>query len=383
MKSNKVLYLIIAAVVSFTLLLTVAPAAAQTSTCGQWDLVSLVNNSYIYQQNEWNSTLTQCATAGPNAQFTLTTANFNMPNGSPATYPSLYKGCHPFGGVTPNQGVCTTNSNMPILVSNITAATTSVSATVGSGDFDYAYDIWFTTNGSTQGNPNGGTELMIWLNHGGFPQPFGSQIATATIAGTGWDVWAGNQAWKTISYRRQSGTSSASNLDLRAFFNDAISRGYLSSSYYLMDVEMGFEIWTSGQGKAINSYSVSVSGSGGGGPTFTPTSGTGPTATPTRTNTPGGPTPTRTPTASSGGSTCSPVNATITAPFTQDGAGTFCWQSSNLGSYINSWNLAKLTVNGVDFTNKYAFTSALPAKINGYWYVSYVGNYAWSHFEAK
>jgi endoglucanase len=60
-----------------------------------------------------------------------------------------------------------------------------------------------------------------------------------------------------------------------------------------------------------------------------------------------------------------------------------CWQSSNLGSYINSWNLASLKINGVDFTNKWVSAGSLPAKINGYWYISYVGNYAWSHFEAK
>jgi endoglucanase len=96
-------------------------------------------------------------------------------------------------------------------------------------------------------------------------------------------------------------------------------------------------------------------------------------------------TATATPTATGtqGPGTCSPVTATITAPFTKDGAGTFCWQTSNLGGYINSWNLANLTINGVDFTNKYASSSSYPAKINGFWYVSYTGNFAWSHFEAK
>ncbi len=108
-----------------------------------------------------------------------------------------------------------------------------------------------------------------------------------------------------------------------------------------------------------------------------------PTRTPTRTNTPlVTNTPTRTPTPGSG-STCSPVNATISAPFVKDGAGTFCWQSSSLGTYINSWNMANLTVNGVNFTNLYVPASAYPAKINGYWYVSYTGNFDWSHFEAK
>ena len=83
------------------------------------------------------------------------------------------------------------------------------------------------------------------------------------------------------------------------------------------------------------------------------------------------------------GSTCSPVTATITAPFTFDGAGTFCWQSSNLGSYINNWNMQSLTINGVNFTGAYVPASSYPPKINGFWYVSYVGNFPWSHFEAK
>jgi hypothetical protein len=133
-----------------------------------------------------------------------------------------------------------------------------------------------------------------------------------------------------------------------------------------------------------------------GGPTNTPTATVvtnTPTRTPTFTFTPTGVTntPTRTltatftptPTLTQGPGACSPVTATITAPFTRDGAGTFCWQTSNLGSYINSWNLTSLTINGVDFTNQYASSSSYPARINGYWYVSYTGNFPWSHFEAK
>jgi endo-1,4-beta-xylanase len=110
--------------------------------------------------------------------------------------------------------------------------------------------------------------------------------------------------------------------------------------------------------------------------TNTPT--VGPSLTPTRTNTPGGPTAT-----TPAGGTCSPVTATITAPFTKDGAGAFCWQSSNLGAYINSWNLTTLTVNGVNELNLYVASGSYPAKINGYWYVSYNSSVAWGHFEAK
>jgi len=129
------------------------------------------------------------------------------------------------------------------------------------------------------------------------------------------------------------------------------------------------------------------------GPSLTPTrtSTTGPSLTPTRTSTVGGPTntPTRTLTplpitaTPTSGAACSPVTSTITAPFTYDGSGTFCWQSSNLGTYINSWNTTSVIVNGVNVTNVYTAAGSLPAKIGGYWYVSYNSTAAYGHFETK
>jgi poly(hydroxyalkanoate) depolymerase family esterase len=117
--------------------------------------------------------------------------------------------------------------------------------------------------------------------------------------------------------------------------------------------------------------------------TPTPVTPTPGTPTPTSTPTPVTPTPV-TPTATPGGSTpCSPVTGTVTAPYSYDGAGTFCWQIANIPNYINSWNLTSLKINGVDFSNIYAVPSGLPPKINGFWYVSYSGQYPWSHFEAK
>ena len=77
------------------------------------------------------------------------------------------------------------------------------------------------------------------------------------------------------------------------------------------------------------------------------------------------------------------MTATVTAPFTHDGAGTFCWQIATIPSYTNNWNLASLTINGVNFTGVYVAAANLPAKINGFYYISYTGNFAWSHFEAK
>jgi PKD repeat protein len=131
-------------------------------------------------------------------------------------------------------------------------------------------------------------------------------------------------------------------------------------------------------------FTVPASTCGGSSPTATrtPTPTTGPSATPSRTPTAGGPTATRTPTQPVGGA-CSPVTSTITIPFTFDGAGTFCWQASSLGGFVNSWNTTSVSVNGVNVTNVWVGSGSYPAKINGFYYVSYSSSVTFGHFEAK
>lgn len=76
--------------------------------------------------------------------------------------------------------------------------------------------------------------------------------------------------------------------------------------------------------------------------------------------------------------TCSAYTA-ITLPFSQDGSGDYCWVTSGSVSYINSWNLSTLEINGQDFTN--TWSNSMPARIDGNYYIYYSGPYAWSHVE--
>ena len=71
----------------------------------------------------------------------------------------------------------------------------------------------------------------------------------------------------------------------------------------------------------------------------------------------------------------------ITIPFKNDGIGEFCWSTTQTIAYVNSWNMALVEINGVDFTNKWS--SSMPAAINGTWYIHYKGSFSWSHFEAS
>ncbi|MGD0831930.1 MAG: cellulose binding domain-containing protein [Terracidiphilus sp.] len=252
------LKLAIAMAVCFISIGMSTPAAAQSS-CSASDVTVLDGGLYNFQMDEWNSSLEECVTIS-GIGFTITTADFNNSTSSaPATYTSVYRGCH--------WGTCTTSNPFPIEENNIASASTSVSITQPSGSQnDSAYDIWFNQTSTTTGQPNG-TEIMIWINHQGAPQPFGSDVATATIDGVSWNVWTGTQtSWNIVSYVATSPVTSAS-LSLLPFFADAVSRGSLQSTWWLIDVEYGFEIWTGGDGLAVSNFSVSAAAGGASGGT--------------------------------------------------------------------------------------------------------------------
>jgi cellulose 1,4-beta-cellobiosidase len=119
---------------------------------------------------------------------------------------------------------------------------------------------------------------MVWLNHNGSVQPFGSEVASnVTLGGHTYNVWEGAQSsWDTITYDMTSPATSVTNLDVGTLAQDMVSRGYTKSSWYLIDVEAGFELWQGGAGLETDSFSVSTSGSAA--PTPTPTSPSAPSS---------------------------------------------------------------------------------------------------------
>ena len=76
---------------------------------------------------------------------------------------------------------------------------------------------------------------------------------------------------------------------------------------------------------------------------------------------------------------CTPTR-TVSGPFAQDGAGDLCFQTTNLCTYINSWNLSTLEVNGTSYLNTYVFSNTI-APVSGNYIIHYVSTVAWGHFE--
>lgn len=73
----------------------------------------------------------------------------------------------------------------------------------------------------------------------------------------------------------------------------------------------------------------------------------------------------------------------VSAGFSYTGSGSFKWKVQSISSFINSWNLQSLTINGQQITNNWYAVNELPAAIDGYYYLEYTGNFAWSHIEME
>jgi hypothetical protein len=246
-----------------------AVAADSAATLCQEETTPVADGTYTVQNNEYDSSASECVTTDGGDDFTVANSSIdNSTDGSPGAYPSIYQGCH--------WGNCSSGglSTDPVEVSDLTtgAVTTSWSTTqTGSGDYDVAYDIWFNQTPTTTGQPNG-SELMVWLNHNGSVQPFGSEVASnVTLGGHTYDVWEGAQStWDTITYEMTSPATSVSDLDIGTLAQDMVSRGYTQSSWYLIDVEAGFELWQGGAGLETNSFSVNLNGGSSSSPSPSP-----------------------------------------------------------------------------------------------------------------
>ncbi|MFE9188941.1 cellulose binding domain-containing protein [Micromonospora sp. NPDC007208] len=233
-------------------------ASADTQICEQYGS-AVIQGRYVVQNNRWGTTAQQCINVTSNG-FEITTLNGSSPtNGAPTAYPSVFFGCHYTN--------CSPGTNLPIQVSQISSATSSISYRYVSGaTYNASYDIWLDPSPKRDGVNQ--MEIMIWLNRQGPIQPIGSVVGTANLAGRTWEVWRGsNGSNNVISYVASSAVSSL-NFSVLDFINDTRNRGAITNSWYLTSIQAGFEPWQGGVGLAVTSFSANVNG--GGNPTTPP-----------------------------------------------------------------------------------------------------------------
>lgn len=221
------------------------------------------NKSYFLHTNWWHEGTFSGQTVdyqglsfvvgNPNAKTT--------PDNSPMGYPSLFIGTY--------AGHATTGSNLPKLVSSLSAVPTVLSTNAASIDYSHhnaAYDVWFTDTAAplsagAYSPPPGGAFLMVWLFMPTNRQPRGS-IRRSAVSITGvegkWDVWVDPSSPPCISYVSTT-TKNDLAFDLNTFIKDSVTNKHgITDSMYLSVVFAGFEVWGGGDGVAIRNFCADV-----------------------------------------------------------------------------------------------------------------------------
>lgn len=254
------------------------PAEQTVVSCD--DFATIGVGSYVLASNYWNKDTcpgTQCI------EMNSATGAFSVTSGPPpcgnnvASFPNVLYGC--------SYGNCSQGTVLPLPVSQVSSLTSSWDFSAGSGGdeaWNVSYDIWFCpdNNCGASGFPKG-LELMIWLD---YKNAYGwkNHLGTAKLAGYTWDVWAADMlvggasaSWGYMDYMvRGPMVTSVKDLDLNAFIQDAVKRGYAGNDWYLYAVQAGMEVRRGGMPFTSNSFSVTINGQT---PPTTPQASSGPT----------------------------------------------------------------------------------------------------------
>ncbi|MEJ3747256.1 cellulose binding domain-containing protein [Actinomycetes bacterium KLBMP 9797] len=223
------------------------PAQADVRICEQFGTTT-IQGRYVVQNNRWGSSAEQCINVTDTGFSIVSQQGSAATNGAPLSYPSVFFGCHYTN--------CSPGTNLPIQVSQIASATSSINYTYAGGTYNASYDIWLDPTPRRDGVNQ--QEIMIWFNRQGPIQPIGSPVGTATVGGRTWEVWRGsNGANNVISYLAPSAISSWS-FSVLDFINDTRNRGLITNSWYLTSIQAGFEPWNGGTGLGVTSFSAAV-----------------------------------------------------------------------------------------------------------------------------
>jgi hypothetical protein len=235
------------ALVASIFVATSGSAEADTTICDQYGSTT-IQGRYVVQNNRWGTSAQQCINV-TSTGFRIATQQGSSPtNGAPVSYPSVFLGCHYTN--------CSPGSTLPMQVSRIRNATSSISYRYTGGTYNASYDIWLDPTPKTNGVNQ--MEIMIWFNRQGPIQPIGSAVGNTTIGGRSWQVWRGsNGSNNVISYVAPSPINSWS-FNVLDFVNDVRARGAITNSWYLTSIQAGFEPWNGGVGLAVDNFSATV-----------------------------------------------------------------------------------------------------------------------------
>ncbi len=241
------------------------PLGAHAS-CVTGKFTDVAQGSYELQTDEWGL---QNDTGGYEEVCTGSSSNgswssiWNWATGAGGikAYPSIFRGWQDGGTYSPDHG------GFPVLLSTSPNLPTSVAFSMtGNNQYDSSYDVFFINTASPNSNTAISAEMMVWLSYSG-NNPAGQQMYSGVtlggVSGT-WNVWvqpASGSNWPIYSFVRTSQvTSYSGNLQPFTYFLTN-TKGVLSNSLYVADIQFGTEIIQSNGANgsiSVSSFSASA-----------------------------------------------------------------------------------------------------------------------------
>ena len=241
-------------------LVSLSLGADASCVTGQYNDIS--QGSYQLQNDQWNLPADPggyqeiCSGSSSNGSWS-STWNWATGSGGIKAYPSIYRGWEIGNTYSPDHG------GFPVLLSSSPQLPTSVAFSMsGNNQYDSAYDVFFTSTGNPSGNPS--AEMMVWLSYSG-NSPAGSlkysNVTLGNVSGT-WNVYQGTSStWPVYTFVRTSQvTSFSGKLQPFTYFLDQ-TKGLLSGSLYVADIQFGTEIIQSNGANgsiSVSSFSASA-----------------------------------------------------------------------------------------------------------------------------
>lgn len=192
------------------------PSFVTSDQYGMWNQDPYFVYNDMWGISGYNVTQTLYACSYSN-WYVVATMDNNKGDGAVKTYPNSHRDF----------------SNEPVITSQNSITSTFAETSPGTGIYEDAYDIWLNGIASS-----GSTEVMIWTeNHGQVPS--GSVQGTASIGGRSYTVWktTGNYIAFVANSNFTSGT-----MNLLAFFQWIIAKGWIPASSTLGQVDYGVEL---------------------------------------------------------------------------------------------------------------------------------------------
>lgn len=228
-----------------------APPGRASILCRQYQhlAVATAQGTHFLVKNDNYGGQQEClAVRGTSPNFTVTRSQLPTWHAKPQAYPFIMRGC--------SWGTCSTpDSNLPKQVSALhRPVATWYTTQVASGEWDAAFDTWFGTQPMTTGQADG-AEMMIWLGARDIPVPPHTKIVHVRHVRwylLHWRPCNAGTCWNYIQFRRVWPVLRARKLHLLPFIHRAEKRGWIQPSWWLENIEAGFELWRGGAGLATN-----------------------------------------------------------------------------------------------------------------------------------